>query len=295
MALTFDVVASARGGKERIHRYAADSEVKPGDILRLSGRYWLVVLVEPTEEDTTTTAVAVPARYRVRLRHPDGRAELGALRRYRTGAPSFGHAFTSLEDGEPVSWQVVDQRVEKDEQGEHYLELLAQRDFAEAESLPDHELEHALATIDERIPAEAFATLRRAAEEGLAIELVALDPGEESDWDEAERYIRALVLDEIEDDLLELCGVDPNADPPETWLATVKASLESDLAQFRADIEGDHDQIEEWDYLDGRIFASVGSWEDEANPDRGHGWMCRLLDSGALSAAGFARVRKTDL
>lgn len=40
---------------------------------------------------------------------------------------------------------------------------------------------------------------------------------------------------------------------------------------------------------------TVGSYEDEFDPDRGHGWLCRLLDSGALGIAGFTRVRKYDL
>jgi hypothetical protein len=87
----------------------------------------------------------------------------------------------------------------------------------------------------------------------------------------------------------------PDSDPRETWLGTVKERLRSDLQRFRADIESDHDQIEEWDFRDGRIFASVGSVDDEANPDVGHGWLSRLVDSGVLTVAGFRRVRKTEL
>jgi hypothetical protein len=75
----------------------------------------------------------------------------------------------------------------------------------------------------------------------------------------------------------------------------VKERLRSDLERFRADIEGDHDEIEEWDFRDGRIFASVGSVDDEANPDVGHGWLSRLVDSGVLTVAGFGRVRKTEI
>ena len=59
--------------------------------------------------------------------------------------------------------------------------------------------------------------------------------------------------------------------------------------------EGDQDEIEEWDSGDTRVFASVGRWEDEAAPDKGHGWMVRLVDASALGAAGFHRVRKVDL
>ena len=88
---------------------------------------------------------------------------------------------------------------------------------------------------------------------------------------------------------------DPDRDPRDSWLDTVKDRLRSDLAAFRADVEGDHDDIEEWDFLDGRVFASVGSFDDESNPNSGHGWMCRLVDSGALAAAGFVRVRKSSL
>ena len=59
--------------------------------------------------------------------------------------------------------------------------------------------------------------------------------------------------------------------------------------------EGDHDEIEEWDFRDGRIFASIGSFDDQANPDVGHGWLSRLVDSSASAATGFTRVRKAQL
>ena len=116
---------------------------------------------------------------------------------------------------------------------------------------------------------------------------------EAPDWAEAAEYIDALILEEIEDDLLEQCGVNPAQDPRETWLETVQDRLREDLSGFRDDIEGDHDEIEEWEFRDGRIFASIGSFEDESNPDSGHGWLCRLLDAGALArpraSGGFAR------
>ena len=99
----------------------------------------------------------------------------------------------------------------------------------------------------------------------------------------------------IDDDLFERCGVNLDHDPRETWLETVKAQLRSDLELFRSDLEGERDQIEEWEFREGRIFAAVGSFEDEANPDSGHGWMTRLVDVSALNAAGFSRVRKAEL
>jgi len=168
------------------------------------------------------------------------------MRRYRPDAPRVGHMFTTGE----VSWQVVDERLERDGEGP-YLQLVAERDFGEIEDLPNHELEHAEANRDE-LPEPAQATFARAETAGLEVELVALEPGEAPDWPEAEAYIDALILDEIEDDLLEQCGVDPSNDPQESWLGTVKDRLRADLEAFRADVEGNHDEIEEWEFRDGR-------------------------------------------
>jgi hypothetical protein len=289
-ATCYEIVASTRADKERVHQYASDEPLEVGAVLRLEGHYWLIEAVNGPR------ATAKPARYRLELRHPDGRVETGAFRRFRPGAPRLGHALATIEDGQAVSWQVVDQRVGRDEDGEPYLELIAERDYGEVEQVPDHELEHSFASPEEEeLPARTATAFTRAEAEGLSIELVALEPGEESDWEEAERYVDALILDEIEDDLIELCGVDPAHDPRETWLQTVKERLLEDLRQFRADVEGDHDEIEEWEFGDGRIFASMGSPGDEADPNKGHGWMCRLVDSSALTAAGFQRVQKARL
>jgi hypothetical protein len=286
----YEIVARTRAGKERIHPYASDEPLDVGAILRLEGRYCLIESIDGSR------AVVQPARYRLKLRHPDGREEIGAFRRFRPGSPRLGHSLATIEDGRAVSWQVVDQRVARDEDGEPYLELVAERDFAEVEEVPDHELEHAFARREEEeLPEGASAAFARAEAAGLSVELVALEAGEEPDWEEAERYIDALILEEIEDDLIELCGVDPDRDPRETWLEKVKERLLEDLSLFRDDVEGDHDEIEEWSFRGGRILVSVGSPDDEADPLSGHGWMCRLVDSSALTAAGLQRVQKARL
>jgi hypothetical protein len=296
VAQSYDVVTVNRAGTERVHPFVTAEPIVPGTLLRLAGRDWLVEQVDEPEHGGPARATAKPARYRLSLRYPDGRVDVGGFRRYRPDGPRLGHAFSTVEDGAPSSWEVVEERLERDDDGAPYLALLAERDYGEQEgSLPDHELEHTLARRGEELPEGAGATLARAAAEGLAIELVALDPGEAPDWEEAQRYIAALGLDEIEDDLLELCGVQPDRQPQDTWLGAVKDRLVADLERFRDDVEGDHDEIEEWDFRDGRIFASVGSPDDESDPDRGHGWLVRLVDSGALGAAGFARVRKAEL
>src|SRR6266516_3985098 len=272
MASSYELVHVSRSGRERVHPYTSAEPLQPGSLVHYEGRDWLVESVD----DTRVTLK--PARYRLLLRHPDGRQELGALRRYRPDAPRVGQTFSTVEQGEP------------------YLELTAERDYSEQEespTLPEHELEHAFARDDDA--SAAAATLARADEEGLYVELVALEPGEAPDWAEAEAYIDALELEEIDDDLLQRCGVDPGHDPRDSWLGTVKERLRSDLKQFRADLEGDRDEIEEWEFQDGRVFAALGRFADEANPASGHGWMTRLYDASALGAAGFSRVRKAEL
>ena len=295
MASVYNVVTISRAGKEHRRTYVTDDALSEGDVIRLEGRDWLIDRVDPDGREYVAHVFAKLARYRIRLQHPDGRDELGGFRRFRPDAPRVGHAFSTIEDGQPASWQVVDERLAHDDDGEPYLELIAERDFAEFEQLPDHELEHALAAREAELPPGAQAAFARAEAAGLSIELVALEPGEAPDWAEAEAYIGALVIEEIEDDLLELCGVEPNRDPRGAWLGIVKERLRLDLESFRVDVEGDHDEIEEWEFRDGRVFASVGREEDEADPNSGHGWMCRLVDASALAAAGFERVRKAEL
>ena len=296
MAQSYDVVTVSRTGSERVHPFVSEEALTPGSILRLAGRDWLVERIDESADDEPARAIAKPARYRLKLRYPDGREEVGAFRRYRPDGPRLGHAFSTVEVGQPVTWQVADERLDWDENRDPYVALLAERDYGEQDgSLPDHELEHTLARSDDDLPAGAVATLERAGDAGLHIELVALDPGEAPDWEEARRYIDAIGLEEINDDLLELCGVNPDRDPQDTWLDIVKERLRQDLESFRGDIEGDQDEIEEWDFRDGSIFASVGSLDDEANPLSGHGWLTRLLDAGVLGVAGFSRVRKAEL
>lgn len=297
VTVKYELVTRSPRGNDRVHHYASEEPLTSGEVVQLRGRFWLVESVDEPNAETLGRAVAKPARYRLRLKHPDGREELGAFRRFRGGSPRLGHAFTTIEAGHPVSWQVLDEQLARDDEGEPFLDLVAERDYAELEGdVPDHELEHALERErEEGVPPGAVAAIAQAADQGLDVELVALDSGEEPDWRESQRYIDALIFEEIEDDLFEQCGVDVGQDPRDTWLATVKQRLRADLEAFRKDIEGDHDEIEEWDFRGGRIFASVGTYEDEFDPDSGHGWMCRLVDSGALGVAGFERVRKYEL
>jgi hypothetical protein len=282
---SYTLVTHDRAGREHARRYTSADPLAPASIVLLAGRYWLVDRVE------RTTGHARPARYRLTLRHPDGRLEFGAFSRFRPDAPIVGHQLTTLEDGAQASWAVVEQHLGHDDAGYPFLDLVAERDYAEVESLPDHELEHVLD--QQRDDSDTAAgVLARATEAGLAIELVGLEAGEAPDWDEATSYLESLILDEIGDDLIEQCGVDTRHDPQDTWIVRVKHRLREDLGNLRADIEGPHDQIEEWEFHDSRIFAAVGSFDDDVDPFSGYGWLCRLVDARVLQAAGFYRARK---
>jgi hypothetical protein len=287
----YELVHTNRAGVERVHPFATSDPLVPGSVVQFEGRSWLIERIDDAR------AIARPGRYRLELRHPDGRVEAGAFRRIRPDAPDVGHTFGTVEEEQPASWEVRDRRLAYDEQNEPYIEFVAERDYTELdEDVSDHELEHTLTRREEpELPAGAEEAFARAEREGLSVELVALDPGEEPDWAEAERSVEALILEEIEDDLIVLCGVDPRTDPEERWLPTIKERLGQDLDAFRADVETEHDHIEEWRFRGGRIFASFGTEDDESDPGSGHGWMCRLLDSGVLRAAGFERIRKVEL
>jgi hypothetical protein len=290
MPRTYELAHVNRLGHELVHPLLTEDELEPGSIVRAEGRDWIVDRVEGSH------VMLEPARYRLVLRHPDGSEDAGAFRRYRLDAPRAGHTFSTVVDGAPVSWEVVDERLARDREGKPFLELTAERDYSERDeppTLPEHELEHALVRDDDNDA--AAAGLARAAEAGLLVELVALEPEEAPDWDEGARYIDALMIEEIEDDLLVLCGVDPERDPRESWIETVKERLRADLESFRADLEANHDQIEEWDFRDGRVFVAIGTFDDQANPESGFGWMSRLVDASVTAAAGLTRVRRADL
>jgi hypothetical protein len=286
LAFAYKIITRNRTGQEHVRPFTSADVLAPGTVLVLGGRYSLVERVEQER------VYAGPARYRLTLRHPDGRKEEGAFRRFRADAPVVGHQFTTLENGAPISWAVLEQHLAHDAGGGPFLESIAERDYAETESLPDHELEHALERESDDDTAAAAAMLSRAADAGLATELVGLEPGQAPDWEEATSYLDSLILEELEDDLIEQCGVNPGHDRHETWLDIVQRRLRNDLESFRTDIEGLHDEIEEWGFRGARIFATVGRFDDDVNPSSGFGWMCRLVDSGVLLAAGFYRARK---
>jgi hypothetical protein len=285
ITFSYTFVTHDRAGREHARPYTSQDPLAPGSVVLRGGRYWLV------EQVDDAAVQARPARYRLVLRHPDGRVEAGAFRRLRPDSPSLGHQLTTLEDGAPISWAVVDQRLARDEAGEPFLESIAERDYAEVESLPDHQLEHALDQ-DRDDPGEAVSALARAMNAGRAVELVGLEAGQAPDWEEARRYLESLILEELEDDLIEQCGVDTRREPQERWLDDVKRRLREDLDSFQSDVEGLHDEVEEWDFRGERILAAVGDFDDDSNPVSGYGWMCRLVDASVLQAAGFYRVRK---
>jgi hypothetical protein len=59
--------------------------------------------------------------------------------------------------------------------------------------------------------------------------LAPVEAGQAPHWGEARRYLDSLILEEVDDDLLEQCGVDSRHDPQETQRDTVKQRLRNDL------------------------------------------------------------------
>src|SRR3954453_3578015 len=178
MSTSYELAVRTGAGRERVLPYLADGELHAGSVVELGGRHWLVASVDGSR------ATAEPARYRLTLRHPDGREEFGALRRPRPDAPAEGHQLTTVADGAPVSWTVVDEHLARDEDGRPFTEYVAERDYSEIDSLPDHQLEHAIDRDEATPPA-----VSRAQASGQSIELVSLDPGQAPDWDEALRFV----------------------------------------------------------------------------------------------------------
>src|ERR1043166_8319865 len=132
MAETYELVHVNRAGHERRHPYTSEEPLAPGSVVHYEGRDWLVDGVDGTR------VTLEPARYRLRLRHPDGHEELGALRRYRADAPRAGHTCSTIEGGAPASWQVADERLARDEQGEPYLATTGRTDHREHEGPTRH-------------------------------------------------------------------------------------------------------------------------------------------------------------
>src|SRR3954463_10474426 len=105
LSVSYAIVTRDRSGRERVRPYHSEDALAPGSVVLLRGRYWLVERVERSRGH------AQPARYRLTRRHPDGHQEPGAFRRFRADAPTVGHQLTTLEDGTPISWTVIEQRL----------------------------------------------------------------------------------------------------------------------------------------------------------------------------------------
>jgi len=124
MSLAYELVLRTPTGKQSVQQYASQEPLAPGAVVQVRGRFWLVESLDESERGSgLPRAIAKPARYRLRLRHPDDREELGAFRRFRAGSPRLGHALTTIEARQPISWQVVEEQLGRDDDGEPFLDL----------------------------------------------------------------------------------------------------------------------------------------------------------------------------
>ena len=118
----YDIVVVNRAGLRRTIAHTSEELLEQGEVIRLDGRFWIVAEVgsgaitqqvegPDDHHHVAEHAVAKPARYRIRMRHPVGQEEVGVFRRFRTDAPRLGHAFATFEDGSPESWEIVEEHV----------------------------------------------------------------------------------------------------------------------------------------------------------------------------------------
>ena len=68
MASSYELVHVSRSGRERVHPYTSAEPLQPGSLVHYEGRDWLAESIDGTR------VTLRPARYRLKLRHPDGRS-----------------------------------------------------------------------------------------------------------------------------------------------------------------------------------------------------------------------------
>ena len=215
--------------------------------MTLDGRDWLV---DAVEEGDTARVVAKPARYRLRLRHPDGREELGAFRRMRAGQPAT----------RPL---VHDARGRGSRQlgaSSRRRSPTTSRTSRSSTSSPSATTARPRATCpttssSTRSPASADGSGRRQGVDRRGDALRACRSSSPRSSRTRRRTGRRLAatsrpsVSTRSRTTCSSCAASTRGDDSEgTWLETVQARLRDDLESFSADVEGDHDEIEEWDF-----------------------------------------------
>ncbi len=206
----YELVHTSRTGTERVHPFATDEPLEPGSFVRYEGRYWLIERLDGSR------AIAKPGRYRLELRHPRrprrGR-RLPPLPARRAGDRPHVHHCRGRTAGElggaRTGGSLTTSRTSRTSSSSRTATTRSSTRTSPTTSSSTR----SPAARSSELPASVEEAFARAEREGLSAELVALDPGEEPDWTEAASSIDALILEEIEDDLIEQCGVDPRTDP----------------------------------------------------------------------------------
>ena len=185
--MTYEVVTSISREKERVRRYSSDDPLAPGE--RAPDGWPLLARSRASKgreaRPGLPRVLAKPARYRLRLRHPDGHEELGAMRRLRSGSPDgwVTHSRRSRKDSRSAGrWSTSS--LSATSAASRFSTYVAERDYAEAEGSSPTMSSSTRSTVRRRGGCRRTPTRRsqRLPREGLDVELVALDPGEEPDW-----------------------------------------------------------------------------------------------------------------
>jgi hypothetical protein len=125
--MTYEVLTRLPSGKERVQTYESDDPLSRRRVA--ARRSFLLVEHRGTTGGRGAACVREAARYRIRLRHPDDREELGAVRRIQPGRRGSVTHSLQLERGRPVSWRVVDEQLDATRAASRF-DLRAERDYA---------------------------------------------------------------------------------------------------------------------------------------------------------------------
>ena len=255
---------SRRSGKERVHPYTSEEPLAPGDVVRYEGRDWLVERLDGTrvaaEAGALPAAATAPRRARGARRVPalparrsPGRAHLQHARGRAAGelAGRRRAARRRDEHGEPVPRPDRRARLQRARGRAAACPSTSSSTRSRARTTPRGGGRGAGARRGggpvrraRRARAGRGARLGR----GRGVHRRARARG---DRGRPARALRRRTPTAIR--------ARRGSTPSRSGCAPISSGSGHD-------VEGDHDEIEEWEFRDGRIFAAVGSFEERGGP-----------------------------
>ena len=293
----YEVRVHKRGGRGARARVRVRGAPRPGDVIRVQGRYWLIQEVEPGGDEAPARALAsrlaTGSAYVIRTaaRSSAGSGGSGRTRRSsvtrspprRTASRSAGRSRTSVWRSTPTasrtsssSQSVTSRRL--DELRITSWSTRSRRGPRRAFLQPPRP------RLPERpkraSPSSSFRSSRASCRTGRARSA--------SSRLSCSTRSRTISIEHVRD---------RHRQRSARYLARQgqRAALSRISGAFERTSRGRTTRSRSGASGTAASSRPSGSEDDESDPDSGHGWMCRLLDSEALGAAGFERVRKAEI